>query len=377
VNYIGIILDHTLKDGTHPTDFSLSFRPAREWIVHAFDALGCPCIFPADLGESFSSAEIFSQKIRELAEDRGVILTYGVFPLLTAETLQEAIDLCQEECRPIGIDTDEDIPAFAAVFPPDWEGSFANPFAEILCQPEEDIPVYPTAYLALRNAAKERILLQHLAAGVDILSGDGVMIEPGVLIGKGAQIFPGTILRGKTVIGEGCVIGPNSTITDSVVGAGSKILSSVLTQSTVGENTTIGPFTQLRPNSVVGNRVKIGDFVEIKNSTIGDETSVAHLTYVGDSDVGRKVNFGCGVVTVNYDGAKKHRTTIGDYAFIGCNTNLVSPVAIGENAYTAAGTTITEDIPDDSLAIGRPRLEVKKDWVLKRLGKRRYQAPTE
>ncbi|MBQ8732379.1 MAG: hypothetical protein IJY82_06090 [Oscillospiraceae bacterium] len=203
------------------------------------------------------------------------------------------------------------------------------------------------------------------------------MIEPGVLIGKGAQIFPGTILRGKTVIGEGCVIGPNSTITDSVVGAGSKILSSVLTQSTVGENTTIGPFTQLRPNSVVGNRVKIGDFVEIKNSTIGDETSVAHLTYVGDSDVGRKVNFGCGVVTVNYDGAKKHRTTIGDYAFIGCNTNLVSPVAIGENAYTAAGTTITEDIPDDSLAIGRPRLEVKKDWVLKRLGKRRYQAPAE
>jgi len=128
----------------------------------------------------------------------------------------------------------------------------------------------------------------------------------------------------------------------------------------------VGPFAYIRPGCHVGKGVKVGDFVELKNSTIGDGTKISHLTYVGDTDAGAHINFGCGTVTVNYDGEKKFRTTIGDHAFIGCNTNLVAPVTVGEGAYTAAGSTITDDVPADSLAIARDRQIVKKQWAAKR-----------
>ncbi|MCR5166546.1 MAG: bifunctional UDP-N-acetylglucosamine diphosphorylase/glucosamine-1-phosphate N-acetyltransferase GlmU, partial [Oscillospiraceae bacterium] len=140
--------------------------------------------------------------------------------------------------------------------------------------------------------------------------------------------------------------------------------------SRVGDNVKIGPFVQLRPGSVIGNGVKIGDFVEVKNSTIGDNTAVAHLTYVGDSDVGSGVNFGCGVVTVNYDGEKKFRTEIGDNAFIGCNTNLVAPVRVGNAAYTGAGSTITKDVPDGALAVERGQTKIIEGFGTKRLKSR-------
>ena len=126
------------------------------------------------------------------------------------------------------------------------------------------------------------------------------------------------------------------------------------------------PFAYVRPNSHIGKNIKVGDFVEIKNANIGDGTKISHLTYVGDADVGENVNFGCGTVIVNYDGQKKHRTTIGNNAFIGCNTNLVSPVTIEDNAYTAAGSTITKTVPENSLAIARAKQENKENWVLKK-----------
>ena len=130
----------------------------------------------------------------------------------------------------------------------------------------------------------------------------------------------------------------------------------------------MGPYAYVRPNCVIADKVKVGDFVEVKNSTVGEGTKIAHLTYVGDSDVGSGVNFGCGTVTVNYDSKKKHRTTIKDGAFIGCNTNLVAPVTVGEGAYTAAGSTITEDVPGDALAIARSRQTVKEKWRTKKYG---------
>ena len=133
----------------------------------------------------------------------------------------------------------------------------------------------------------------------------------------------------------------------------------------LGENVSVGPFAYIRPNSSIGSNVKIGDFVEIKNANIGHNTKVSHLTYIGDADVGSNVNFGCGTVVVNYDGKEKHRTTIEDNAFIGCNTNLISPVKIGENAYTAAGSTINKDVPLNTLAIARSRQENKENWVKK------------
>lgn len=202
-----------------------------------------------------------------------------------------------------------------------------------------------------------------LKSGVNIPLFDGILIDPGVVIEPGATILPGCILRGGTVVGAGCEIGPNSVLTNAVIGEGSVINASYITDSSVGKDCRIGPFTQLRPGSKLGDGVKIGDFVELKNAVIGDKTSVAHLTYLGDCEVGQLCNFGCGVVTANYDGKKKYTTTVGDRAFIGCNTNLISPVHVGDGAYTAAGTTVDRDVPDGALAVGRVRQKNLEGWA--------------
>lgn len=215
------------------------------------------------------------------------------------------------------------------------------------------------------TAERLEILEKHVAAGVEIPCFDGVMIDPQVKIGQGTTILPGTILRGETQIGENCTVGPNSLIENSTVGDGALLNSTQCYNSVVKGGVNIGPFVHIRPNSVVGESVHLGNFVEVKNSTIDTGTKVSHLTYVGDSDVGKKVNFGCGTVTVNYTGKAKFRTTIKDNAFIGCNTNLVAPVTVGEGAYTAAGSTITEDVPDDSLGIARARQTNKLGWCKK------------
>lgn len=223
------------------------------------------------------------------------------------------------------------------------------------------------ALKTLNEIARQREIDRHLDEGVDIPCDDGVMIGKGVTIGHDTLILPGTILLGNTKIGAHCVIGPNSYLVDSTVGNGTRVNASYMTNAFVGENSTIGPFAQMRPDTRLGNGVKIGDFVEVKNSTIGDKTSVAHLTYIGDSDVGSQCNFGCGVVTANYDGLHKYRTVIGDRAFIGCNTNIIPPVQIGEGAYTAAGTTVDEDVPAGALAIGRVRQQVREEWAAKNI----------
>lgn len=211
----------------------------------------------------------------------------------------------------------------------------------------------------------ERIVLL-MEAGVRVLDPTTVYVDEGVQVGEGTLILPGTILRGKTSIGKNCEIGPNSMIRDCVVGDRVTVNASQINESRIDDEVKIGPFAYIRPNCHVGQGVKVGDFVELKNSTVGAFTKISHLTYVGDSDVGEGVNFGCGTVTVNYDGATKFRTTIGDNAFIGCNTNLVAPVKVGDGAYTAAGSTITDDVPADSLAIARSVQVVKKQWAAKR-----------
>ncbi len=205
----------------------------------------------------------------------------------------------------------------------------------------------------------------HVEKGVEIPYHNNVVIEENVQIGKGTVIMPGTILFSGVVIGENCVIGPNTLIKESVIGNNVKLNSVQCYQSKILDSADIGPFVHIRPNSVVGANVHLGNFVEVKNSNIDEGTKVSHLTYVGDSDVGKRVNFGCGTVTVNYDGKNKHRTVIGDDCFIGCNTNLVAPVKVGDGAYTAAGSTITEDIPADSLGIARARQVTKIDWRIK------------
>ncbi len=209
---------------------------------------------------------------------------------------------------------------------------------------------------------KERINTEHMINGVTITDPANTYIGKDVKIGKDTIIYPGCMLEGKTVIGKSCIIGPNSRITSSRIDDCVTIQMSVLIDSKIKSFTTVGPFAYLRPNSSIGEHVRIGDFVEIKNSNIDDGTKVSHLTYVGDSDVGKCVNFGCGTVTVNYDGKTKNRCKIGDGVFIGCNTNLVAPVEVGDRAYTAAGSTITRNVPEDSLAIARNRQENKEGW---------------
>lgn len=203
-------------------------------------------------------------------------------------------------------------------------------------------------------------------AGVCLVDPDSVYVDPTVTVEKGTVLLPGTILRGRTVIGRGCEIGPNSMVRDCTVGDGAVINASQCNESFIGARAKVGPFAYIRPGCTVGADTKVGDFVEVKNSVVGDGTKISHLTYVGDSDIGKNVNLGCGTVTVNYDGAAKFRTVVGDNAFVGCNSNLIAPVQIGEGAYVAAGSTITDPVPAGGLAIARAPQTVKAQWAVRR-----------
>ena len=202
---------------------------------------------------------------------------------------------------------------------------------------------------------REEILAKHEENGVQFVSFDGVEISPLAKIDRGVVIYSGTIVKGNSVIGRDSVLGPNTVIDNSAIGTNCVINSSQVEFSRIDENVKLGPYCHLRPNCHIESGVHIGNFVEVKNSHIGKDTKAGHLTYVGDSDVGERVNFGCGCVTVNYNGLKKNRCNIGDEAFIGCNTNLIAPINIGAGAYTAAGSTLSIDIPPDALAISRAR----------------------
>ncbi|HIT01273.1 MAG TPA: UDP-N-acetylglucosamine diphosphorylase [Candidatus Enterenecus merdae] len=211
--------------------------------------------------------------------------------------------------------------------------------------------------------AKRRALL---AAGVRMMDPAAVYVEDTVQVGAGTLLLPGTILRGETVIGRDCQIGPNAMLVDCVVGDGSCVNASQGQDSRIGARCEIGPYAHLRAHSVVGDDSKIGAFVQLKNCNLGPGTKMAHLTYVGDTDAGPGCNFGCGSVTCNYDGKVKARTTIGANVFIGCHTRFIPPVSVGDGAYIAAGTTLTQDVPPDSFVIGRSRQTVKLDWKDKR-----------
>jgi bifunctional UDP-N-acetylglucosamine pyrophosphorylase/glucosamine-1-phosphate N-acetyltransferase len=215
---------------------------------------------------------------------------------------------------------------------------------------------------------RKRINEKHMIEGVTLLDPLNTYIEKNVKIGQDTVIYPNTHLKGTTNIGTDCVLGPNITISDSILNSGITIVNSTVTSSTIDDGTKIGPYAYLRPGSNIGKHVKIGDFVEIKNSNIGDETKISHLTYVGDSDLGRNVNLGCGVVFVNYDGMKKSRSIVGDNSFIGCNVNIVSPVVVEENSYIAAGSTITMNVPKNSLAIAREKQRNIENWVTRKRG---------
>jgi len=205
--------------------------------------------------------------------------------------------------------------------------------------------------------------MYHINNGVKIMDSATTYIDENVEIAADTFIYPGCILEGTCKIAEGTIIGPYTQMKNTTIGKGSTVRQSVLIDAKIGENTNVGPFAYLRPGAVVGNNCRIGNFVEIKNSIIGDNTAMAHLAYIGDADVGSNVNYSCGAITANYDGKKKHRTTIGDGTFIGCNSVLIAPVEVGEGGFIAAGSTINEHVPEYSLGIARERQTTKENWV--------------
>lgn len=212
---------------------------------------------------------------------------------------------------------------------------------------------------------RQRINEQHMRNGVTLIDPATTYIEADVEIGNDTLIEPGVMLKGKTKIGSNCVITSGSVIRDSVLEDFVRVTASTIEESVMKSHSNAGPYAHLRPNSTLGERVHIGNFVEVKNATLGVDTKVGHLTYVGDADLGQDINVGCGTIFVNYDGKNKHRSTVGDHVFVGCNANIVAPITVGDHAFIAAGSTITKDVPAGALAIARSHQENKLDYAKK------------
>ncbi|SIS12457.1 UDP-N-acetylglucosamine pyrophosphorylase /glucosamine-1-phosphate N-acetyltransferase [Peribacillus simplex] len=212
---------------------------------------------------------------------------------------------------------------------------------------------------------RKRINEMHMRNGVTIIDPLTTFIEADVQIGQDTVINPGSFIKGKSIIGQDCLIGPNTEISNCEIGDGTEVLQSVVHESSIGSFVKIGPFAHVRPQSDIKDSVKIGNFVEIKKTVFGEGSKASHLSYIGDAEVGENVNIGCGSITVNYDGKNKYLTKIEDNVFIGCNSNLVAPVTVGEGAYVAAGSTITQDVPQEALSVARARQVNKEDYVKK------------
>ncbi|KKK36669.1 bifunctional N-acetylglucosamine-1-phosphate uridyltransferase/glucosamine-1-phosphate acetyltransferase [Mesobacillus campisalis] len=212
---------------------------------------------------------------------------------------------------------------------------------------------------------RKRINEMHMRNGVSLIDPSNTYIGSDVTIGSDTVIYPGTTIDGSTSIGPDCIIGPNSEISNCEIGNNTVIRQSAAFDSKIGSGVNIGPFAHIRPQSDIHDEVKIGNFVEIKKAVFGKGSKASHLSYIGDAEVGTDVNIGCGSITVNYDGQNKHLTKIEDDVFIGCNSNLVAPVTIGKGAYVAAGSTITEDVPGEGLAIARARQVNKEEYAQK------------
>ena len=245
-------------------------------------------------------------------------------------------------------------------------------------QPFKEISVGADNYLRLTDcesyekilcALRLRINNEHMQSGVFIMDTASVFIDDTVEIGSGTFIKPNNVLKGSTVVGENVIFEPNNNITDTLIGNDVKLTGVVSQSAEIGDLTTVGPYVYLRPGAKIGKGCKVGDFVEIKNSVISDGAKVPHLAYVGDADVGSKVNVGCGVIFANYDGKHKHRTKVGDNVFIGSNTTLIAPIEVGDGAFIAAGATIAHSVPGGAFVIARASETIKEGRAEKYLKK--------
>jgi bifunctional UDP-N-acetylglucosamine pyrophosphorylase/glucosamine-1-phosphate N-acetyltransferase len=215
---------------------------------------------------------------------------------------------------------------------------------------------------------RRRHLEQLMRGGVSVIDPAHTYVDVDVTVGAESVLLPGTILEGTTSIGEGVVVGPSSHLTDCSVGDGAVVHSTRAHEAVIGERVEVGPFAHLRPGTRIEADARVGAFVQTKNAVVGQGAKLPHLAYVGDADVGAGANVACGVVTVNFDGREKHRTIIGEGAFVGCGTMLVAPVTVGDGAFIGAGSTITDDVPPDALAIARARQVTKEGRAAGLLG---------
>lgn len=215
------------------------------------------------------------------------------------------------------------------------------------------------AEAVMRKRTNERLMRE----GVTFMDAASTYISPDAVIGSDTIIYPGTVILGKTIIGSECVIGPNSDIRNSVIEDGATVRQSVVSDSRVGTEAQVGPFAHLRQQAILGANTRVGNFVEIKKSTFGDGAKASHLSYIGDASIGERVNLGCGSITVNYDGKNKFETVVEADAFVGCNVNLIAPVKVGKGSIVAAGSTITDDVPEEALAIARERQTNKEGYT--------------
>jgi bifunctional UDP-N-acetylglucosamine pyrophosphorylase/glucosamine-1-phosphate N-acetyltransferase len=224
---------------------------------------------------------------------------------------------------------------------------------------------------------RTRILRELMLSGVTIEDPASTYVEAGVTVGQDTTILAQTRVAGKTTIGEGCILGPDANITDSVLGDNVKVRACFIESAVIADGCKIGPFAHVRPGSRLEKGVRIGNFVEINRSTLGDKVAAGHLTYIGDATVGAGTNIGAGTITCNYDGYAKHKTVIGENAFIGTHSTLVAPVTVGDRAFVAAASAVTENVPSDALAIARERQTTKAGWAERRRAEKTIQSGSE
>jgi len=284
----------------------------------------------------------------------------GVLPcVLTVSALEAALKLLPESSGPDGDDVSD---LFRLLIDAGQPVQTLSPKG-----PELGVRVEDRSNLAqAAGFIRAQILREHMLNGVTVEDPSNTYIEPDVTIGQDTVIRPQTFIATGTVIGEECEIGPFVRIANCRLGDRVSIQSAVLADSDVDDDTRIGPFAQLRPGCKIGRKVKIGNFVELKNSTVEDRASMGHFAYLGDAFVGEKSNIGAGTITCNYDGKRKHHTHIGRNTFVGTHATLVAPVTVGDGAFIAAGSVVTEEVPADALAIGRGRQVNKPDWAKQR-----------
>lgn len=235
--------------------------------------------------------------------------------------------------------------------------------AFIARNPEELMGINTLYQVSIAESYLRKMINKNMMElGVYMVNPDTITIGHNVVIEEGVTIYPNCTITGHTVVKNGAVIGPNTELEDAYIGNHSRVNHSLIYESKVGEYTAVGPFAHIRGGAEIGDHNRIGNFVEVKKTTTGDNTKASHLSYIGDSAVGKNVNFGCGSITVNYDGVNKHRTNIGDDVFIGCNVNLIAPINISDEVFIAAGSTVTKDIPKGVLAIARNKQVHKEDY---------------